>query len=102
MICNELLNGQPRRSNRNHANEHIDLDSYHRLPPVTRKLISGWFTLAATRLENDEDNCFEAFIFAWIAFNGWASCIRCVIYSSEHHPLVPVIHRGGPTYAGIH
>jgi hypothetical protein len=75
MICNELVNGQYGRSNRNRAQEHIDLDRYHRLPLVTRKLISGWFTLASKRLENDEDNCFEAFIFAWIAFNGWASCI---------------------------
>src|SRR6266446_4683522 len=75
MICNELVNGQHRRSVGDHDNEHINLGRYHRLPLVTRKLISGWFTLASTRLENDEYNCFEAFIFAWIAFNGWASCI---------------------------
>lgn len=75
MICNELINGQQRRNVGDHDNKRIDLGRYHRLPLVTRKLISGWFTLASTRLENDEYNCFEAFIFAWIAFNGWASCI---------------------------
>lgn len=74
MICRELL--ESRRRNRNNANNGaIDFGKYWRLPREGQNLIGGWFKLACDRLEEGEEKCFDAFVFAWIAFNGWASCI---------------------------
>jgi len=38
-------------------------------------LIEGWFQRSWDMLDCQGDNCFEAFIYAWIAFNGWAACV---------------------------
>jgi hypothetical protein len=67
MICPELINpnlrGMP-----------IDFDHYRHLHPEGQRLISGWFERAWSMRDCQGDDCFEAFIFAWIAFNGWATC----------------------------
>lgn len=73
MICNELVSNQRRRNNGSvHS---IDFGKYYRLPEERRKLIYDWFKRACDELRSGEDNCFEAFMFTWIAFNGWAACI---------------------------
>jgi hypothetical protein len=39
------------------------------LSPDGRRLVTGWADRAGTTR-----NAFEAFIYSWISFNGWASC----------------------------
>ena len=39
-----------------------------------RRLVVHWFNLAREQRNADPAESFELFIFAWIAFNGWASC----------------------------
>ena len=68
MICRELIN--------THLVEvPIDFDRYTCLHPEGQRLISGWFERSWAIRDCQGGDCFEAFIFAWIAFNGWAACI---------------------------
>ncbi len=68
MICRELIN--------THLLEvSIDFDRYTYLHPEGQRLISGWFDRAWDMRDCQEGDCFEAFIFAWIAINGWGACI---------------------------
>jgi hypothetical protein len=68
MICRELINTSL-------SEVRIDFDRYTYLHPEGRRLISGWFERAWAMRDCQGEDCFEAFIFAWIAFNGWAACI---------------------------
>lgn len=68
MICHELIHT-------NLSEVRIDFDRYTHLHPEGQRLISGWFERAWGMRDCQGDDCFEAFIFAWIAFNGWAACI---------------------------
>ncbi len=52
----------------------IDLRRFDLLHPDGRQLVRGWFNKALTSMQDDGE-CFEAFIFAWIAVNGWAACV---------------------------
>ncbi|MGJ5813664.1 hypothetical protein [Paludibaculum fermentans] len=47
---------------------------FDRLHYEGRRIISHWFRLAQEKLDCDPAESFEPFIYAWIAFNGWASC----------------------------
>ena len=40
-----------------------------------RRLIRQWLSRASTEMQSQDGSPFEAFIFLWIAFNGYASCI---------------------------
>jgi len=63
MICRELII--------THLVEvGIDFDHYTYLHPEGQRLIFGWFDRAWDMPDCQGDDCFEAFIFAWIAFNG--------------------------------
>lgn len=42
-----------------------------------KKLINGWFESAVRLVDNEFDH-FEGFIYLWIAFNSWASCVTAV------------------------
>jgi len=67
-ICSELLGGRkPSRK--------IQHERYQYLHPHGRRLISGWFGRALDLLDAGQEECFEGFIFAWIAVNAWASCV---------------------------
>jgi len=68
MICCELINT-------NLTEVPINFDRYTYLYPERQRLISGWFERAWDMWNCQGDDCFEAFIFVWIAFNGWAACI---------------------------
>jgi hypothetical protein len=68
MICRELINTNLREIP-------INFDRYEHLHPEGHRLISGWFDRAWAMRDSQGEDCFEAFIFAWIAFNGWATCI---------------------------
>ncbi len=54
---------------------HIDFNRYRSLHREGMHLISGWFQRAWDKRDCQGDNCFEAFIFAWFAINGWAACV---------------------------
>lgn len=52
----------------------IHLNRFHALHPDGQRLVRGWFEKAHAAMTTD-DECFEAFIFAWFAVNGWAACV---------------------------
>jgi hypothetical protein len=68
MTCRELLSGNP-------VQIKVDLQRYRLLHHEGRRLISGWFNRAWRARDCQGGDCFEAFIFAWIAVNGWAACV---------------------------
>ena len=45
------------------------------LPGNCRSIIEGWFRRATSNLHAPESECFEPFIFTWIAFNAWAEAV---------------------------
>ena len=53
----------------------IDFDRFCILHPDGIHLISGWFQRAWDKRLCQGGDCFEAFIFAWFAINGWAACV---------------------------
>lgn len=62
------------------ANQHsvagsVNFDNYRYLHSDGRRLISGWFERAWEARNAKAENCFEPFIFAWFAVNGWAACV---------------------------
>ena len=54
---------------------HVNLNRYSLLHPEGKHLISAWFQRAWQKRDCPMDGAFEPFIFAWFAFNGWASCV---------------------------
>lgn len=40
-----------------------------------RRVIHSWFERGWRGRDNPESECFEPFIFTWIALNGWAECV---------------------------
>jgi hypothetical protein len=53
----------------------VDLDRFGHVNATTRRLISGWYGRASSKLDVRPRDSFEPFIFCWIAFNGWAACV---------------------------
>jgi hypothetical protein len=68
MTCPELLN--PRLNP-----VPIDFSRYFDLNPHGHDLIEEWFRRSWSMLNCQGNNCFEAFIYTWFAFNGWAACV---------------------------
>lgn len=54
--------------------ERFESHRFRMLHPDGRRLVAHWFALAHEQIGCDPAESFEPFIFAWIAFNGWASC----------------------------
>ncbi len=52
----------------------VDLHRFRALHQEGQRLVTSWFERAYQARE-DEGECFEAFIFAWFAVNGWAACV---------------------------
>ncbi len=52
----------------------VELHRFHALHQQGQRLVMSWFE-RAYQARGDEDECFEAFIFAWFAVNGWAACV---------------------------
>jgi len=67
-VCKELVKN-PRNANR------CDLQRFQYLHVEGRNLIASWFRRAWSMRECADENTFEPFIYTWIAFNSWASCI---------------------------
>jgi len=53
----------------------LEFDRPERLPANCRSIIEGWFRRAISKLHAPESECFEPFIFTWIAFNAWAEAV---------------------------
>jgi hypothetical protein len=68
LVCEELVRTR-------HFHNRGDPSRYHMLHPEGRRLISSWLERAWEQRDGDEEDCFEPFIFSWIALNGWAACI---------------------------
>ena len=49
----------------------VDPQRFHLLHPDARALITDWISRADAEMTEEP---FAAFIYAWIGFNGWASC----------------------------
>lgn len=77
MTCNELLSRDARQNNRVRSGRAsaTNLQNYTHLHPEGQQLIAGWFRRAWQERDCQPENSFEPFIFAWIAFNGWAACV---------------------------
>lgn len=67
MIC-KLLNDKPQEGT-------VDLSRFDQLHWEGKKIIIGWTEHALQQTTYSEEQAFESFIFGWIAFNGWASCV---------------------------
>ncbi len=68
MNCPELTNSQV-------ANRQVNFDNYALLHYEGKQLIRSWFDRAWESHRTFGNNDFEAFIFVWFSFNGWASCV---------------------------
>src|SRR5579859_1061109 len=55
--------------------QQVDFNRYHLLPREESRLISGWFNRSLQKLGCHKEEAFDAFISAWVAFNGWAACV---------------------------
>jgi len=67
MPCPQFVSNRPTAA--------VDLHRFQRLHREGRRLISEWFKRAWQARERSPEDCFEPFIFAWFAFNGWAACV---------------------------
>ena len=56
------------------APDAVDLTHFTHLNSHGRRLIRGWLRRAVAREDGNQADSFEAFIFMWIAYNGWAAC----------------------------
>src|SRR5919197_3315905 len=70
MPCPELISNRPAAP--------VDLSRFERPHREGRRLISGWFERAWQARGCSPDDCFEPFIFAWFAFNGWTACVTAL------------------------
>lgn len=68
MACPELVHNKKLTAS-------TDFARYRHLHSDGRDLICGWFARAWDKVGCEPRDSFEPFIFTWIAFNGWASCI---------------------------
>ena len=58
-----------------HEPSHARLDRFEMLHPEGRKLIHNWFHRGWAIHDASGEDCFELFIYAWFAVNGWAACV---------------------------
>lgn len=68
MICSNVFKAGT-------ATNPVDLSRYRMLHSDGRRLIESWFRRSKARRQHDNGSAFEAFIFAWFAFNGWGMCV---------------------------
>ena len=66
--------GCPYRENLGLAPGGLNLNRFRELHQEGQRLVRGWFE-RSYEARDDEGECFEAFIFAWFAVNGWAACV---------------------------
>lgn len=76
MICAELNIPE-------NATDRVKFQNYHELHQDGQRLIRGWFERAWDSHESLRSDDFEALIFLWISFNGWASCTTGIDQDSQ-------------------
>jgi hypothetical protein len=67
-VCDELIDN-PRLAKRSNV---LTFEALHH---HGRRLILSWLKRAWDMRDCADDDTFEPFIYAWIAFNGWAACV---------------------------
>jgi hypothetical protein len=73
MDCKELF---PKHFNDSYKLREVRYQNFNRLHFEARRLINDWFRRAENFSKRERDYTeFEAFIYLWISFNGWASCV---------------------------
>ncbi len=78
MVCDELIAKEICNfSAQSKLGQAAQFTNYRDLHLDAHQLIQCWFKCAKGRLEEPQSGraSFEGLIFAWIAFNGWASCV---------------------------
>ena len=86
MICLELINRKPdAESDEKYKGDTRDIiqslasqaefSKYQHLHNDGRRLVTAWFGRAQEARQVGSDDLFETFIYAWIAFNSWGSCV---------------------------
>lgn len=58
-----------------HSPNPLPLNRFWALHPDGRRLIGQWFDRANQEHKRTDGSVFEAFIFLWFSFNGFASCV---------------------------
>ncbi len=61
----------------------VDINRYFHLHIDGKRLVNKWFMRAWEKRDSKAENCFEPFIYAWIALNGWAACISGLDQDSQ-------------------
>jgi hypothetical protein len=54
----------------------------------SRWILTSWFQRGWVKRHAPADECFEPFIFTWIAFNGWAECVTGLEIDSQWTELL--------------
>lgn len=68
MVCAELVKDAA-------GNGVVDQNRFKELHSDGRRIITRWAKRALQEDKSAANDPFEHFIFAWIAFNGWATCV---------------------------
>ncbi|MEW6388608.1 MAG: hypothetical protein AB1491_13925 [Thermodesulfobacteriota bacterium] len=74
MTCPELLSNRSEIELEELA-QATDTSLYRYLHNDGKRLISSWFKRAWDKRNCEKKDCYEPFIFTWIAFNGWSACV---------------------------
>ena len=61
----------------------LSIERFRHLHPDGRQLVQQWFGRAIDENANQQGSQFEAFIFLWFSFNGFASCVTGIDRDSE-------------------
>jgi hypothetical protein len=73
MDCTELF---PKHFKDSYKLREVRYQNFNRLHDEAKRLIMDWFRRAENFSKfGRDDTDFEAFIYLWISFNGWASCV---------------------------
>jgi hypothetical protein len=83
------------------SKETADFARYAMLHRDGKRLSRGWFRRAVARRVGDAGDSFEAFIFLWIAFNGWAACVTGLDSDTEWRDALTADRRVGEDFARL-
>ncbi len=87
MFCDELV-GRRRRERDTGSMTTVDFSRFRRLHPWGSRLIHSWFDQAWESRNCTAEQSFEPFIYAWMAFNGWAACVTEVDIDSQWRKIL--------------
>ena len=85
--CEELLKRQKephQPEGRAKRVDQVDLHLFSQLHPQGRTLIRDFAKRANDGKQCADHECFEPFIFGWMAMNGWAACVTQKEFDGEY------------------